>query len=149
MTQKDHLVEDLHRFVELYVPQERGQILEKINQQLCVHGPTLEDSIGLEQIFKQKQPCDVIYVRFLLKDLLLWGVCKHPGNEDAMRNQFQPGVHKTRCFGGSQDVEGIAADKGKRWTTTWTEENITRTRRTTVSRQDETLQKKRLLTRRQ
>lgn len=38
-------------------------------------------------------------------------MCKHPGNEDAMRNQFQPGVHETRCFGGSQDVEGVAADK--------------------------------------
>lgn len=116
MTLKDHLVEDLHRFVELYVPQERGQVLEKINQQLCVHGPTLEDRFrtNIQTRFKQQQPCDVIHVRFLLKDLLLRGVCKHPGNEDAMRNQFQPGVHETRCFGGSQDVEGVAADKGKR-----------------------------------
>lgn len=38
-----HLVEDLHRFVKLYIPQERGQVLEEINQQLCIHRPSLED----------------------------------------------------------------------------------------------------------
>lgn len=37
-----HLIEDLHRFVELYIPQERGQVLKEIDQQLCVHRPTLE-----------------------------------------------------------------------------------------------------------
>lgn len=42
-----HLVEDLHRFVELYIPQEWGQVLEEINQQLCVHRPTLQDNISL------------------------------------------------------------------------------------------------------
>ncbi len=42
-----HLVEDLHRFVELYIPQEWGQVLEEIDQQLCVHGPTLEGNISL------------------------------------------------------------------------------------------------------
>lgn len=46
---REHLVEDLHRFVELYIPQERGQVLEEINQQLCVHGPTLEDISVLHQ----------------------------------------------------------------------------------------------------
>jgi len=43
---KAHLVEDLHRFVELYIPQEGGKVLEEINQQLRVHGPTLEDNIS-------------------------------------------------------------------------------------------------------
>lgn len=38
---RQHLIEDLHRFVELYIPQEWGQVLEEINQQLCIHGPTL------------------------------------------------------------------------------------------------------------
>lgn len=38
-----YLVENLHRFVELYIPQEGGQVLEQINQQLSIHGPTLED----------------------------------------------------------------------------------------------------------
>lgn len=42
-----HLVENLHRFVELYIPQERGQVLEEINQQLRVHGPTLQDKVSL------------------------------------------------------------------------------------------------------
>jgi len=41
-----HLVEDLHRFVELYIPQEWGQVLEEIDQQLCVHRPTLEENIS-------------------------------------------------------------------------------------------------------
>lgn len=41
-----YLVEDLHRFVELYIPQERRQVLEEINEQLCVHGPTLQDNIS-------------------------------------------------------------------------------------------------------
>lgn len=44
---KEHLVEDLHRFVELDIPQERCQVLKEINKQLCVHGPTLEDNISL------------------------------------------------------------------------------------------------------
>lgn len=44
---REHLVEDLHRFVELYIPQEWGQVLEEINQQLCIHGPTLEENISL------------------------------------------------------------------------------------------------------
>lgn len=48
-----HLVENLHRFVELYIPQERGQVLEEINQQLCVHGPTLEDIMS-NKIITQK-----------------------------------------------------------------------------------------------
>lgn len=39
-----YLIEDLHRFVQLYIPQERCQVLEEINQQLCVHGPTLPDN---------------------------------------------------------------------------------------------------------
>lgn len=38
-----YLVEDLHRFVELYVPQEGSQILKEVDQQLCVHGPTLKE----------------------------------------------------------------------------------------------------------
>lgn len=41
-------------------------------------------------------------------DLLLWGVCKHPGNEDAVRDELQPSIHKTRCFSRPQDVEGVA-----------------------------------------
>ena len=42
-----YLVEDLHRFVELYIPQEWGQVLEEINQQLRIHGPTLQDKVSL------------------------------------------------------------------------------------------------------
>lgn len=42
----EYLVEDLHRFVELYIPQEWRQVLEEINEQLCVHGPTLQDNIS-------------------------------------------------------------------------------------------------------
>ena len=38
-----YLVENLHRFVELYIPQEGGQVLEQVNQQLRIHGPTLEE----------------------------------------------------------------------------------------------------------
>lgn len=38
-----YLVEDLHRFDELYIPQERGEVLKEVDQQLCIHGPTLED----------------------------------------------------------------------------------------------------------
>ena len=38
-----YLVENLHRFVELYIPQEGRQVLEQVNQQLSIHGPTLED----------------------------------------------------------------------------------------------------------
>lgn len=38
-----YLVEDLHRFVELDIPQERRQVLEEIDEQLRVHGPTLKD----------------------------------------------------------------------------------------------------------
>jgi len=38
-----YLVEDLHRFVELYIPQEGSQVFEQVNQQLRIHGPTLED----------------------------------------------------------------------------------------------------------
>jgi len=38
-------------------------------------------------------------------------VSQHPGDEDAMGDEFQPGVHKAGSFGGSQDVEGIAAHK--------------------------------------
>lgn len=55
---REHLVEDLHRFVELYIPQKWGQVLEEINQQLCVHGPTLEDKISS-----------------LIKKTQLWGLC--------------------------------------------------------------------------
>lgn len=40
---RKYLVEDLHRFVELYIPQERRQVLEEIDEQLRVHGPTLKD----------------------------------------------------------------------------------------------------------
>lgn len=41
-----YLVEDLHRLVELYIPQEWRQVLEEINEQLCIHGPTLQDDIN-------------------------------------------------------------------------------------------------------
>lgn len=30
-----------------------------------------------------------------------------------MGDELQPGIHKPWCFGGSQDVEGIAADGEK------------------------------------
>lgn len=43
---KEHLVEDLHRFVELNIPQERGQVLEEIDEQLGIHGPPLEYDIS-------------------------------------------------------------------------------------------------------
>lgn len=43
---RQYLVEDLHRFVELYIPQEWRQVLEEINEQLCIHGPTLQDNIS-------------------------------------------------------------------------------------------------------
>ncbi len=33
-------------------------------------------------------------------DLLLWGMRKHPGNEDAVRNELQPSIDKTRCLVG-------------------------------------------------
>lgn len=41
---RTRLVEDLHRFVELHIPQERGQVLEEVNEQLRVHGPALQSS---------------------------------------------------------------------------------------------------------
>ncbi len=41
-------------------------------------------------------------------DLLLWGMRKHPGNEDAVWDELQPSIAKTRCFSWSQDVEGVA-----------------------------------------
>lgn len=45
----------------------------------------------------------------VLSYLLLGGVGQHPGDEDAVRDEFQPGVHEAGSFGGSQDVEGVAA----------------------------------------
>lgn len=47
-----------------------------------------------------------------LEYLLLWCVCKHPCNKNAMGDEFQPGIHKARSFGGSQDVEGVTVDTG-------------------------------------
>lgn len=109
-----HLVEDLHRFVELYIPQERGQVLEEINQQLCVHGPALQEKNKIiispkiqEARTNGEESSNVSY-------LLLRRVCEHPGDEDAMGDELQPGVHKAGCFGGSQDVEGIAAVRKER-----------------------------------
>lgn len=59
MKKNEHLVEDLHRFVELDIPQERGQVLKEINQQLCVHGPTLEDISALNT--QQNNNNNIVY----------------------------------------------------------------------------------------
>lgn len=50
----------------------------------------------------------------VLSYLLLRCVCQHPGDEYAMGDEFQPGIHKARSFGGSQDVEGIAVNRKRK-----------------------------------
>lgn len=117
---KLYLVEDLHRFVELYIPQEGGQILEEVNQQLSIHGPPLETHppslFKTSDIQKQKHhPRLTGWVEMRRSYLLLGCVCEHPGDEDAMGDQFKPGVHKTGSFGWSQDVERVAAEKSKKF----------------------------------
>ncbi len=58
-------------------------------------------------------------------DLLLWGMRKHPGNEDAVRNELQPSIDKTRCFSWPQNVEGVAEKRNvfyypfKDWSTSY------------------------------
>lgn len=36
---------------------------------------------------------------------------QHPGDEDAVGDELQPGVHEARGFGGSQNMEGVAVDE--------------------------------------
>lgn len=62
--------------------------------------------LNLKQMNKTQK-----YNKKFCSNLLLRCVCKHPGDEDAVGDELQPGVHKARRFGGSQDVEGIAADQ--------------------------------------
>lgn len=52
---RTRLVEDLHRFVELHIPQERGQVLEEVNEQLRVHGPALQSSSTVRHLCLSKR----------------------------------------------------------------------------------------------
>lgn len=102
----------MHRFVELYIPQEWRQVLEEINEQLCIHGPTLQDNISpLKQNFKTTTTPEHVNENDCAY-FLLRCVRQHPGDEDAMGDEFQPGIHEARCFGGSQDVESITVKRG-------------------------------------
>lgn len=110
-TSRKYLVEDLHRFVELYIPQEWCQVLEEINEQLCIHGPTLQDNMSpLRQNLKTKNTPEHVHT-VDCSYLLLRCVCQHPGNENAMGDEFQPGIHKARCFGRPQYVESITVKR--------------------------------------
>lgn len=64
-----YLVENLHRFVELYIPQEGSQVLEQVNQQLRIHGPTLEDK---NTVMSYPSVGKIIFTKFWMCDI----VCK-------------------------------------------------------------------------
>ena len=115
-----YLVENLHRFVELYIPQEGGQVLEQVDQQLSIHGPTLEDKeiqlrlplcVGLIQLTSVGVAG---WWRVCGPHLLLRRVRQHPRNEDTVGDELQPGINKARCFGGPQDVESVTGGRESR-----------------------------------
>lgn len=104
---RSYLIQYLHRFVELHVPQERCQVLEEVNEELCVHGPALQSSIGVlaTSLFKMQPYLWSVRAAYLL----LRCVRQHPCNKNAVGDEFQPRIHKSRRFSWSQDMEGITA----------------------------------------
>lgn len=70
------LVKVLYRLGKFGVTQERSQVLEQMDQQLRIHGPSF----------------------------LLWNRSQDAADEDPMRYQFQPGIAKTGGQRWSQNV---------------------------------------------